>query len=213
MMAQIPLPWQLTDFLCALGLGFLCGGAYDLLRGAVRQLLRVAGRRGRRRAWRPATHAGRFVADALWAAGCALLLRAWVLTGSHAAQLRWSMVLAAVAGCGLFFLTAAPLLRQLAAALRRVTAALRRFVWRLLAPPLRFFGRQWRRLRRLRLPGREVRRRAWERRDTASRQAAAARAQRLQQKKAARLQKKSPPAEKNPQKELQTPRRMYYNNL
>ena len=104
MVAQIPLPWQLTDFLSAMGLGFLYMGIYVLLqrvwhrRASVLPVRTISvygtPQKNRRRAQRRrrVRKSVAFCMDAVYAVICCVFLRAWVLTESRAAQLRWSMI-------------------------------------------------------------------------------------------------------------------------
>ena len=115
MAVQIPLPWQLTDFLCALGLGALYGAVYrwggllpwERLHGRTRKLLMGVG-------------------ELLWTLAAALFTRAWVLTGSRAAQLRWTAVLGILLGLTAFRAGMAPALKRLDSLLLRLFSPLRR---------------------------------------------------------------------------------------
>lgn len=220
MLAQIPLTWQLTDLLAALGLGFLYGALYLVLRGLARAL--APHRPAKTRAAHRHRRVALLLADGVWAAAGAIFTRAWVLTDSHAAQLRWSMVLGALAGCGIFWLGAAPVLRRQAALVRRCGRALGAALARLLAPLGRALYRLWRRLRRLGLPGRERRRLAYERQSKKRAAAQQAKQQARQQRRQDRLQKRGqtpaaeknlPETEKSAQKQLQSPQKVLYNNL
>ena len=201
MMAQIPLPWQLTDALCALGLGFLWAGASFVLGGLWLAPARLfaRGRARRRRRAGPVL----FAADAGWGCAGALFVRAWALTDSHAAQVRGSIVLGAAVGYAAFWLGAAPVLcRVLRRAEKVLCAACRPF--------LRLAARVHRRIYRLCLPGRERRRLRWEER-AAARAQAASRPPSAVPSPSRRVGRKD--FEKNEQKELQSRRRVYYNNL
>lgn len=211
MVAQIPLPWQLTDFLSAMGLGFLYMGVYMLLqriwhRRASALPVRIIGvygtpqqnrRRTQRRKRVRKTVA--FCADTLYAVVCCIFTRAWVLTESRAAQLRWSMVVGVAVGCAAFGCGVLPMLHCYGRRLRRLTV-----------PLARWLNRQKAKRHGWILAGRERRRLQRERHEL-----------RLQQKKNNRKQPVVPTAaqknaaelEKSEQKRLQTTGRVYYNNL
>lgn len=202
MMAQIPLPWQLTDALCALGLGFLWAGASFVLGGlwSTPARLFAHGRARRRRRASPVL----FAADAVWGCAGALFVRAWALTGSHAAQVRGSIVLGAAVGYAAFWLGAAPVLYRVLRRAEKVLCTVCR-------PFLRLAARVHRRIYRLCLPGRERRRLRWEERAAARAQAVMPRPPSAVQPTGRCVGRKD--FEKNEQKELQSRRRVYYNNL
>ncbi len=201
MMAQIPLPWQLTDALCALGLGFLWAGASFVLGGLWLAPARLfaRGRARRRRRAGPVL----FAADAVWGCAGALFVRAWALTDSHAAQVRGSIVLGAAVGYAAFWLGAAPVLCRVLRRAEKVLCTVCR-------PFLRLAAWVHRRIYRLCLPGRERRRLRWEKR-AAARAQAASRPPSAVPSPSRRVGRKD--FEKNEQKELQSRRRVYYNNL
>ena len=208
MMAQIPLPWHLTDLLCAMGLGFAYSAVYALLRRVFRRSeiphTGVFAPHPQQRRWKKRRRRYSFMTgEALFAALCILFTRAWVLTGSHAAQFRLSMAVGLTAGAAAFFYGVRPVLRRWAKAGLYAAAPLRRLCGALYG----FF-------RCRRLVRRERRRIAWENHRTKREERlkkhlqAAAKAERTKNSK-----KSQKDLQENPQKELQNPPQIYYNNL
>ena len=143
MVAQIPLPWQLADLLCAMGLGFLYAALYLLLcRLFCRRPLRpppqgsvcVYGTpqryRRRRQRQKKRRKAAAFAGQLLYAMTCCFFTWAWILTESRAAQFRRSMAVGIVLGWMAFCCGVLPGLRRIGARLRRLTAPARR-LWQL----------------------------------------------------------------------------------
>ena len=211
MVAQIPLPWQLTDLLSAMGLGFLYMGIYVLLqrvwhrRASVLPVRTISvygtPQKNRRRAQRRrrVRKSVAFCMDAVYAVICCVFLRAWVLTESRAAQLRWSMIAGVVLGCTAFGCGVLPVLRRCGCGLRRFAA-----------PLIHWLDRQKVKRHAWSLAGRERRRLRREKHEAS-----------LQQKKIrknkqgtpATVQKNAEEFEKSEQNRLQTTGRVYYNNL
>lgn len=212
MVAQIPLLWQLTDLFCAMGLGFLYGFLYLLLCGLLRkkpaapfaaEIPRVFGTEQRLRRRRQLQKKLRktvvFLAQALFAFTCCIFTRAWVLTASRAAQLRWSMLVGVVLGFRAFFAGMLPVLKHVQKKIARICAPVRKLCGGIAARSHRH-RLQARERHRLRFQKREDRR--------TERQNA-----RLQAEQAAMQQKNQKEFEKIGQKELQIQRKVYYNNL
>lgn len=183
-MAQIPLTWQLTDFFSALGLGFLYGAVYFILRSLS-----------------PRRKMVRLIVDVLWASGCAVFTRAWVLTESHAAQLRWTMVLGVLAGCLVFWQAVAPSLRRFF-----------RFIYsRLLLPVRNAAARAGHFIKRIGIGRRERHRKHWEKRQEKRQLRLQQQEEKQNQKK--EKEKKGKTMAKSDEKELQKSQKVYYNNL
>lgn len=209
MMAQIPLPWQLTDMLCAMGLGFLYAAVYAVLRRLAgsrsaprkRVVFSVGAKQLRRlrRSRRVLGAAG----EALLAAACVFFTRAWVLTASHAAQFRWSMALGLAAGFAVYWRGAAPVLRCWGQCFFRLTAPLRR-----MGGALRRFSHKRNLMRR------ERRRLTWNKRQE---QRQTVLQKRLSSenvtRRASNTQNLGKEMQKNQKNRLQNPQRIYYNNL
>ena len=196
MAVLIPLPWQLTDFLCALGLGALYGAVY---RWGV--LLLPQGRL-RKKARRVLTGVG----ELLWTLAAALFTRAWVLTGSRAAQLRWTVVLGILLGMAAFHAGMVPVLKRLDDLLLQLFSPLRRLFFRVgrAAAAVRSRRRQTAQKRQTMRAARR------ERRD-ADRMKKATDSRRSHGKKNGKKSQKIFP--ENAKKELQSKEKMYYNNL
>lgn len=194
MVAQIPLTWQLTDFLSAMGLGFLYGGFYCLLRALC-----------------PAKRQGRFVLDFFWGAVCVFFTRAWVLTASHAAQVRFGIAAGAAAGTAAFAYFARPVLRRLRQRLLRPVRRLERKA-RLWAGALCAARQRRREIRRQKTAGRRRRPGGGTRQRRAGPHAERGKKDGVRQK--SRISKTdTKKVQENAQKELQTNRHVYYNNL
>ncbi|GEM_PF-5845981 len=112
MTVTIPFPWQLTDFLSCMGLGFAMGLLYELLCLPLRRrLIRKARPDKPFSAFRRRLNKTVAVmSDAVWAFSCFLFARGWAVSESRAAQLRGSSLLGLCLGCVLFYSGAAPLL-------------------------------------------------------------------------------------------------------
>ncbi len=193
MVAQIPLPWLLTDVLCAMGLGFLYGFV-GWLAGLLPQR-RLRGRRARQ-----LQRMLRYTSQAAAAVAAVFFTQAWVLTGSHSAQVRWFIVLGVAVGFAAFWLGVARVLDSWLAAGCRVVGAV-------LDPPLKLAKKCRRRLHLWALPRRERHRVAYEKR-------ARHRAERRKKiKESKKTKNNSENMQENFQKELQSPRVVYYNNL
>ncbi|MBQ8610758.1 MAG: hypothetical protein IJ412_03505 [Oscillospiraceae bacterium] len=208
MMAQIPLPWHLTDLLCAMGLGFAYSAVYALLRRILHRsevpCTGVFAPRPRQRRLQKRCRKYSFMAgEAIFAALCVLFTRAWVLTGSHAAQFRLSMAAGLAAGCAAYFYGVQPVLR------RWVKMGLHA-----VAPLLRLYTAVNDFFHRRSLARRERRRLVWEKRQKKraelleNRLRAAAQAEKRND-----IEKSKKDLQENPQKELQNPAQIYYNNL
>ena len=212
MVAQIPLPWQLTDLLSAMGLGFLYAGVYALLcrlfRRRACQLLpgdaacvysTPQQRQRQRRRRRKRRKAAAFTGQILYAAACCFFTRAWVLTESRAAQFRWSMAVGIVLGWAVFYKTVRPVLHRMEQRLLQLTA------------PGRRLARRWKTARHTRtLAAREKRRLRYAQREERLRHNSEARKKKAESQRTSQNEKEF---EKNEQKRLQTTAKVYYNNL